>query len=317
MAQKLPMGEADNWATPLTQQEADYIWTVLGWAAKKGISLNPVTLLSLPSVSTGTAPIEEDYKQRYAPTVTLYSGVYSSNEVLPPESIIATYVSQGKSPQEIVKIIKDNPDEFPLSTGSKFERSSDYIDFVGDLYGEWQTYQRVFKEDSDKFVTDPYAKLNLPEASKTYPTGSKFANLPQIPQFTGKTYKSTPREDALLLAMARAVDDKYIIPGLQSEMRPTTTVPGGAGGDMKRPPVVFTPEELKIAKQRSQLAKEFAARGLSGNYGLGAGPITGTLTPPSLPGPSRPVVTTTPTIGPEEMRARALASKLSNFPQKR
>lgn len=321
MAPKLPMGEADAWSTPLTQQEAEYVWTVIGWAAKKGIKLDPVTLLSLPKASEGTAPIAEDYQNRYAPTVSLYYGLYkdkveSNGGKSTPEEAIAYYVYSGKTAPEIVKIINDNPNLFPVVQGSKFERSTDYIDFVGDLTQEWQTYDRVYNEDSSQFVTDPYAKLNLPDASKTYSANAKYATIPAsvASVAAGRQYKSTPREDALLLAMARAIDDKYIIPGLKSEMRPpvVTTTPGGQLSN-QRPPVVFSEEELKISKQRSQLAKDFAARGLSGNYGLGSGPIAGAL--PSQPGPSRPIVSNTQaptaTTNQQDMRQRALISKLN------
>lgn len=329
MAPKLPMGEADAWSTPLTQQEAEYVWTVIGWAAKKGIKLDPVTLLSLPKVSEGTAPIAEDYQNRYAPTVSLYYGLYndkvqSNGGKSTPEETIAYYVYSGKTAPEIVKIIKDNPDVFPVVEGSKFERSTDYIDFVGDLTQEWQTYSRVFDEDSSQFVTDPYAKLNLPDETKTYGPNAKYATIPASVASAagGRQYKSTPREDALLLAMARAIDDKYIIPGLQSEMRPpvVTTTPGGQLAT-QRPPVVFSEEELKIGRQRSQLAKDFAARGLSGNYGLGSGPISGAIPSGAQPGPSRPVVTGAPrVVAPapkvtadtaEQMRQKALMSKLN------
>lgn len=332
MAPKLPMGEADAWESPLTQQEANYIWTVIGWAAKKGIKIDPVSLLSLPSVSEGTAPVANDYQNRYAPTVSLYYDLYADkvssggSEQASPEESIAYYVYSGKTAPEIVKIIKQNPDMFPVVEGSKFERSTDYVDFVGDLTQEWQTYDRVYNEDKSKFVTDPYAQLNLPDASKTYKEGATYATIPSLvsDKALGRQYKSTPREDALLLATARAIDDKYIIPGLSSEMRPTvvgTTLPA----DMKTiPSRPATPEELTIGRQRAQVAREFAARGMSGNYGLGSGPIAGVL--PAQSGPSRPVVTNVPpTVAAapkqtadtaEKMRQRALISKLNPLAQR-
>ena len=347
MAPILPRGFEDDFVTPLTQDEATFIAQVMAWALSKNKRIDAQNWLDLPEV-TGTKeeydalikaePTIESFDKTNAPDLSFYNAYYFKNEKTILEKIaneegltstesaavIANDIKNGQTASDIIDLITTRPDVFKTVKNSKFASFDDYAEFTSTLIDQKESADVNFKNakdawqrDVDKFVYDPYVSigLNVPSPTATYAPDASF---PKVRTRSGQAVelRSTPNDDAIQLAVAKEIYKTYgpqmgfVAPdSVINAQAPSTTVPNTqmSGQPSGMPPSQpMTELDRRVAQQKAQVAREFGQLGLSSNYGLGVGP-----TPTALPGPSRPVVTSTKAAPAVDNRRKALMKILS------
>lgn len=267
MAPKLPRGFEDDFATPLTQDEATFVAQVMAWALSKNKRIDPQNWLDLPEV-TGTKeeydalvakqPQESSFLKTNAPDLSFYNAYYYKNEKTILEKIankksltatesaavLANDIDNGKTVDEVIDLILTNPDQFKTVKNSKFASFDDYAEFASTLIDQKETADVNFQEatdawqrDVDKFVYDPYKSigLNVPSPTATYAPDASF---PKIKTRSGKAVelRTTPSDDAIQLAVAKEIYKTYgpqmgfVAPdSVINAQAPSTTIPGDTG----------------------------------------------------------------------------------------
>jgi hypothetical protein len=358
MAPRLPRGFEDDFATPLTQDEATFVAQVMAWALSKNKRIDAQNWLDLPEV-TGTKeeydallakePTLDSFLKTNAPDLTFYNAYYNKNEKTildkvtnkkgltstEAAAVLANDIGNGKTIEEVIDLIVSRPDTFKTVKNSKFASFDDYADFASTLFDQAETSKVNFDDakdawqrDVDNFVYDPYKSVgvNVPSPTATYAPDASF---PKVRTRSGEAVelRSTPSDDAIQLAVAKEIYKTYgpqmgfVAPdSVINAQAPSTTVPGTqmSGQPTGMPPSQpMTELDRRVAQQKAQVAREFGQLGLSGNYGLGAGPMSRVVTPSvastpaALPGPSRPVVTSTKAAPAVDNRRKALMKILS------
>lgn len=296
-------------------------------------NLNSFLATTAPDLSFYNAYYDKNEK-------TILEKVTNNKGLTATESaaVLANDIGNGKTAEEVIDLIVTNPDIFKTVKNSKFASFDDYAEFASTLIDQAETAKVNFQEatdawqrDVDKFVYDPYKSVgvNVPSPTATYAPDASF---PKVKNRSGQLVevKSTPSDDAIQLAVAKEIYKTYgpqmgfVAPdSVINAQAPSTTIPGdtgmsGAPSGGTTPtrvvpkPRAATADEIRMAREFAPIAQAgYVSGGLNPNYGLGVGPLQSATGAPAMPGPSRPVVTSTKTEPAVDNRRRALMKILS------
>ena len=275
MAPRLPTGFGDDFTTPLTQDEALFINSVLGWALSKNKRIDAEYWLDLPAV-TGTReeyesllvdePKRDNYLPTIAPDLNTYNKYYKRNEATILKKVaegggltdteaaaaIADVVNN-EGEDAAFELIENNPELFTPVANSNFETLDSYLLFASKLNDQkisvdlkYNADKKEFDNKIKKFVYDPYdsAGYRIPTVEATYDSGAAF---PKIRNQAGeiRSLGIGPREDAVQLAVAKEIYNQYgpEIRGVPEGVfdAPVPTTRGANLSSIPGTPVVTTP----------------------------------------------------------------------------
>jgi hypothetical protein len=239
MAPRLPTGYGDDFTTPLTQEEALFLNSVLGWALSKNKRIDAEYWLDLPAV-TGTReeyeslladePKRDNYLPTIAPDLNTYNKYYKRNEAAilkkTAEGKALTDTEAAAAIADVVanegedaafELIQNYPELFTPVANSNFETLDSYLLFASKLNDQnisvdlkYNADKKEFDNKIKKFVYDPYqsAGYRVPKVEASYDSGAAF---PKIKNQAGevRSLGISPREDAVQLAIAKEIYNQY------------------------------------------------------------------------------------------------------------